>query len=98
MERGHIASLAKVVIGSTPPAIAVYPNPVTGNTFTLQLNNVASGNYTIMLINAFGQIVFTDAISYPGGSGSQLINVNRRLAPGLYLLKMGSLSTQIIKQ
>ena len=92
------SNTVKVTIGGMPPAITVYPNPVTGNTFTLQLINVPAGNYTIILTNSFGQVVYTSAISYPGGSGSQLININTRLAPGLYMLKMGSLTTRIIKQ
>ena len=92
------SNMVKVIIGGTPATMTVYPNPVTGNTFTLQLNNVARGNYTLMLTNAFGQVVYTSAISYPGGSGSQTVTVNSRLAPGLYVLKMGSLTTQIIKQ
>ena len=96
------SQVVKVVIGKGAPAITVYPNPITGNTVTLQLTNLDKGSYTVSLINKLGQEVYNSKISHAGGSATQSIELDRKLAQGTYQVKVtgdgGTFTMQVIKQ
>ena len=89
-----------VKTGKGLAGISVYPNPVVGNQFVLQMNNTVKGIYTLSLINKLGQQVFVKTIQSNTTSGTQTIEIGN-IAAGTYQLKIiGGGSTfvqQIIK-
>jgi Secretion system C-terminal sorting domain len=80
--------------------LIVYPNPVTGNQFTLQMNS-ASGIYNIRIYAANGQLVKTEVLNHPGGAFSKTIELPEQLKTGQYLLHVTGgekiLTTKLIK-
>jgi hypothetical protein len=82
----QFTSVAKVYIGKGASAISVYPNPVKGEVLNLQFINLSKGTYTVSISNQVGQKVFTQVISHNGGSANQAININNKLAAGIYQL------------
>jgi hypothetical protein len=58
--------VVKVDIAKTAGSITVYPNPVRGNTFSVNVKNMEKGRYSIILYNNAGQIVFNDVINHDG--------------------------------
>lgn len=80
--------------------LIVYPNPVTGNQFTLQMNS-ASGIYNIKIYAANGQLVKTEVLNHPGGAFSKTIELPGHLKTGQYLLHVTGgekiLTTKLIK-
>ncbi len=70
------------------PSIKVYPNPVIGQQFNLQLSDMPKGDYTVQLLNVRGQVVFTKNITHNGGTTSQVIPITKSLAAGIYLIKV----------
>ena len=63
--------------------ITIYPNPITGNTITLQMN-LQKGNYIISLTNKLGQRILSKVIGHAGGSASENIEPAKALAAGVY--------------
>jgi len=67
--------------------IVLYPNPVTGKQFTMQMNS-AAGNYFVKIYSANGQIVKTEIVMHPGGSYSKTIELPGQLQAGQYYLQV----------
>jgi len=89
--------VVKVILGKSASSIALYPNPVRGSGFNLQLNNLDQGNYTLSLTNKLGQLIYTKTISHAGGSAAQFVEIGN-IPKGDYQLKIGDFGTQVIKE
>ncbi|HSY76938.1 MAG TPA: T9SS type A sorting domain-containing protein, partial [Bacteroidia bacterium] len=79
----------EVVIGKgIIKGIAVYPNPVTDEILHLQMNNMPAGEYGIRVMDVSGQVILTETINHDTFSETQLIQLNKGLANGMYLLEI----------
>ncbi len=92
----------KKAINNSAAAMLVYPNPVAGNTISVQLNNIEKGNYTLQLFNSNGQVVAAKTIQHDGVNTVKSFEVNERFAAGKYELRMvgntANFSSPVIKQ
>lgn len=86
--RIQFSQVVRVHIGKGKPSIAVYPNPVTDNVVNVVLSNMEQGEYKAAIYNAAGQLVLVKQIIHPGGSSTQNIRPNERLAKGAYQLEV----------
>ncbi|MCW3110888.1 MAG: motif putative anchor domain protein [Segetibacter sp.] len=68
--------------------ISVYPNPVSGNYFNLQLINKPKGDYMVRLSNNAGQTLYSKMINHDGGSATESIKLPILLAKGIYHLSI----------
>ena len=75
-----------------------YPNPVTGNSFNLELLNMVKGRYELTIVNTAGQIIFTKKVDHPGGTASQLIILPEHVATGIYSIGIKGETTKINKK
>jgi hypothetical protein len=73
-------------VNKTGSSINVYPNPVISGVLGLQMDNMASGNYSIHLINNFGQTIFAKHINHEEGNTTETIVVGSNIAKGVYRL------------
>lgn len=75
-------------------AISVYPVPVTGNTFTIQLTGMAtSEEIPLQIINMQGRNVYETVVqSDDGGQVIQSLSFTTQLPPGVYIIKAGTAS------
>ncbi len=82
---------------NNPNGFRVYPNPVQNKHFTLDMNNLAVGKYTLILTAINGQRVFEKAIEYTGGRQSLSFDLPRSIAAGTYnlLLKSGDFTGRV---
>jgi|GEM_PF-722865 len=69
-------------------SITVYPNPVKGKTINLQLSNVESGDYKIVLYNLNGQSIFNSRINVASNALSQNIALPQATPAGTYMLNI----------
>jgi len=76
-----------VNIGKGGDVFRVYPNPVRGNIVTVQLNDLAKGNYTLNLYNAAGQQVMSKLINHNGSNVSETV-ILPILTAGVYTLQL----------
>jgi hypothetical protein len=81
------SKVMSVLIGKGAAAIRIFPNPVKGDNFNIQLNNLKKGIYTLRLLNMAGQTMLNRKIESNGSSSTQTINANN-LSSGLYQLQV----------
>jgi len=96
------SAVVKVNIGELQTGISIKPNPVTGNSVGLQLNNIDKGTYTMILYNNLGQNVYQTQVYHTGGTAFKIIPLSKALANGTYRLSLAGMDgerfiTQIIK-
>ncbi|MES2430956.1 MAG: hypothetical protein V4556_08465 [Bacteroidota bacterium] len=79
--------------------VTAYPNPLQNNRINLQFNNKPVGEYSIKLMNNFGQIVYTKRISISSPTMSQALVVPKILSKGTYRLEVkGTDNKRMIQQ
>jgi hypothetical protein len=100
---GHTkyTSVVQVNFGKAgSPVVAVYPNPVSGNSFSLQLTDVEKGSYALTIINNLGQKVYQAQVQHAGGSATIPV-LTHKLAAGLYEIMFSNenenIKTRLIK-
>jgi hypothetical protein len=81
------SAIARVNIGKNQPAITIFPNPVTGNMFSVQFTAMEKGTYQLRLMNMGGQVVSLQKLVHTGGSATQTVAVIN-LAGGAYQLQI----------
>lgn len=80
-----VFSQSSPVLRETVPA-AIFPNPVPGSSFLLNLSNLEKGMYTIELVNALAVKVYTTRLQHPGGPIRQHIEPGAGFEKGAYRL------------
>ena len=91
------SAVVRVNTKANAETLTVYPNPVTGGQFSLQLGGYSKGVYQVRLTNAAGQLVYTRAISHNGGSATESIQLPATVQPGLYTLELISTEQKLTK-
>jgi hypothetical protein len=85
----NYSAIIKVVTGKPGSgSIAIYPNPVKGNSVNLQFTNQLTGMYHVKLINSNGQTVYSNKMAINSANVSQVIVINKQLRCGIYQLEI----------
>ncbi len=71
------------------PSVTAFPNPVSSST-TFSLQNLASGNYTLRIVDMNGKIIFTTALT----SVSEIVSL-QSLGTGMYMYQVLDANQQI---
>ena len=78
--------IVKVNIAKTNGSIAIFPNPIRGNTFSVKLKSMDKGRYNILLYNDLGQKVFQGMIDHNIGNSTYRVTIPTRMVKGSYKL------------
>ncbi len=81
------SNIAKVSIKNTG-SISVYPNPVTNNRITLQMNGQPEGEYYATLTGSSGQVIFTGKWYHTGTTNTRVLEISPAAAKGIYQLEI----------
>lgn len=84
--RNYYTIVMKVDMRSGSPTITIYPNPVKGNNFSLQLNSLAKSEYQVRVYNANGQELYRQSVSHTGGSSTMNVQLPSTIQKGMYQL------------
>ncbi len=68
--------------------IYIFPNPVTSNTFTLNISNKKKTNYVVKLLNTAGQVLTSFTVYHWGNASSQTIQLPTTLPASCYYLSI----------
>jgi hypothetical protein len=82
------SKILKVSTAATGNSISVYPNPVVSGVIGLQMDNMASGTYSIRLLNTFGQLIYSKSINHMQGSATETITAPSGINKGVYRLEV----------
>jgi hypothetical protein len=80
--------IVKITLGKFVTGFSVSPNPVKGNSFTLQFSNEATGQYEVRLVNITGQVLYKKTVQHAGGNTSQLFTLPSQIISGVYQLEV----------
>lgn len=82
---------------STQPSLSIYPNPIaTGTPFSVKLNNLPKGNYSISILNTAGKNLYQTSFYYNGLDLTKYITAN--FTSGVYILNISSPNYKETKQ
>jgi Secretion system C-terminal sorting domain len=84
------SDIVKLTFGKGEPGIVVYPNPMEGRAFKIDMNNLVKGNYVLNLYNSMGQLVYTEQLQHDGSQATKTINLNWDMGKGAYQLQLGN--------
>lgn len=84
-------------IRNTVNSLVIYPNPLKGNSLSLQMN-LPKGNYIIFLTNKQGQRMMSTTLEYTGGVVTQTLTLPNTLSAGVYQLRLNGNNIDIVRQ
>jgi uncharacterized protein YcfL len=73
------------------PDVVINPNPVVqAKTFTLELQNLAKGKYSVYLFDKNGKKYTVDIVNLESGSSTQQFDLPKDVTSGTYILQVVS--------
>ncbi|HMG82176.1 MAG TPA: T9SS type A sorting domain-containing protein [Ferruginibacter sp.] len=76
-------------VAATTTDSKIYPNPITGMSFTVSLNEQKqSGKYTVEIADLQGITLQSSTIVVSAGSQTATVNLTAKLAQGMYIIKV----------
>lgn len=82
------SSIAQVAFDRSQPAILVYPNPLPGRVFKLDMQELAKGTYQLNLFNSGGQLVYSQSWQHDGSNSTRIISLEKDIPAGVYQLQI----------
>ncbi|MFT3751135.1 MAG: hypothetical protein QM768_22680 [Agriterribacter sp.] len=84
----YYSNIASVRLQEGTGELKVYPNPVEDNVIRLQFSGMQSGRYSMSLFNGAAQKLFEWEVYHDGSISTQSLQLNSKLPPGVYRLKL----------
>lgn len=84
------SKVMKVNVATVLDNISIYPNPATSGNLNVKMSHQQAGEYTISLLNSFGQKFMDKKVQYNGGTLIQKIEPSQKIPPGIYQLEIKS--------
>jgi hypothetical protein len=82
------SSVVKVHVQTDDEAVKIYPNPVSGSSFSVHFINKPPGNYTITLYNMAGQAAMSKILQHKGGNTVEVFSLAEAVVSGSYKLRV----------
>jgi hypothetical protein len=76
--------------------VAVYPNPVTGNQFTVDFKRNKPGIYNIALTDLAGRVLLNKVANIQAEGQAERVSLKSKPAQGMYLIKVTNSDKEII--
>ncbi|MDQ6814831.1 MAG: T9SS type A sorting domain-containing protein, partial [Bacteroidota bacterium] len=91
------SEVVRVNIADSKRRITVYPNPIKGNTISLQMTNIEEGEYSVTITNISGQVVYSTSLMHMADTFNETISLKQKIAAGKYTLQISNDKTAINK-
>lgn len=83
------SSIMRVKSTVTSQNISIFPNPVPGTNFNVEMNGLSAGTYVMLITNAKGEVILSRNIEFNGGNQAMNIRLgNAALPAGVYLVNI----------
>jgi hypothetical protein len=101
----QVDNLNNKIVGSTvlvakslQPDVRINPNPVKGESFSLELQNLEKGKYNVYIFAESGKKYLIKTINYDGGTTTEILNLPKEAINGTYILQVLSKTSRFIKK
>lgn len=81
------SSIVRVNRHRKEAGMMIFPNPVSGEEITLQLNDLEKGSYQLRMMNMIGSTVMQQELTHTGGSASYVFQLNK-IPKGTYYIQL----------
>ncbi|MBP9212939.1 MAG: T9SS type A sorting domain-containing protein [Chitinophagaceae bacterium] len=78
------SNVISVRLGNTKGDVTIYPNPIKGNLFNVQLSNVEKGKVSVNVYDVIGKLVSTNTFTYAGSTSLHPVLLPSNTAKGMY--------------
>jgi hypothetical protein len=96
------AALATSMVTSsarvTSKDVVINPNPVKGQNFSLELQNLEKGKYNIYIFDNNGKKYLVRSLNIEGGTSTQLLDLPKDITQGTYILQVLSKTARFSKK
>ena len=93
-----IVTSSALVAKAAKPDIRINPNPVKGENFSLELQNLEKGKYNIYIFDKSGKKYLIKSLNYDGGSTTEVLDLPKEAQDGTYILQVLSKTSRFIKK
>src|SRR4051812_46339400 len=93
-----VVATAMVTAATSIPDVLINPNPVKGQNFSLELQNLEKGKYNIYIFDNNGKKYLVKTINTEGGSSTETIDLPKDVTSGTYILQVLSKTTRFSKK
>ncbi|HEX8277414.1 MAG TPA: T9SS type A sorting domain-containing protein, partial [Segetibacter sp.] len=84
------SSVVSVNIKKNEKSITIFPNPVSGNTINVRMDNIEKGIYTIAIYSNAGRKIYSGSINHNGTFGNYKIFTGKVVSSGNYKLQISN--------
>lgn len=93
-----MAGTSAVVAAAAKSDVVINPNPVQGKTFTLELQNLQKGKYSIYMFDEAGKRYLVRILNFEGGTFSETLELPKNADKGVYILQVISKTSRFVKK
>jgi hypothetical protein len=87
-----------VVAAAANSDIVINPNPVQGKTFSLELQNLQKGKYSIYMFDETGKRYLVRVLNFEGGTFTESLQLPKNADKGVYILQVISKTSRFVKK
>jgi hypothetical protein len=93
-----MAATSVVASVATGSDVNINPNPVQGETFSLELQNLQKGKYSIYMFNEQGKRYLVKVVNVDGGTLTESLQLPKNADKGVYILQVISKTSRFCKK
>jgi hypothetical protein len=93
-----LAATAVVNSGISRSDVIINPNPVTGESFNIQLQNLQKGKYSIYMHDEKGKKYLVKVLNLEDGSFNESLQLPKKADKGIYILQVISKTARFSKK
>lgn len=93
-----LAVVSVAASGMSKSDIQINPNPVSGETFTIELQNLQKGKYSIFMYDEKGRKYLVKILNVEEGTSTELLQLPKKADKGVYILQVISKTSRFSKK
>ncbi len=98
---GGIQQLSRIATANfeeQKSTIKIYPNPIKGKQFKIQLESFSTGQYTLSIYTPNGKLIENQTVQHQESQKIHQISLNSILSSGMYILRIDNDKTKLTEK
>jgi hypothetical protein len=93
-----LSKVAVVEMDEAKGSINIFPNPIVGKSFIVNLKELNAGDYDVQIINSLGAVVEKHTVKHTGSNNNYNITLNNIISSGTYVVRVVNESTRLTQK